>query len=71
MLNSNPNRLCSERPTNAISAYTISEAAKHLRMSEKSVRRQIDKCTLRRCKKFGRILIPAKDVDTFFERTAG
>jgi hypothetical protein len=50
-------------------AYTIPEAACRLRMSEKSVRRQIIKGTLRRCKKFGRILIPARDVDTFFDRT--
>lgn len=58
--------VCHARPT----AYKISEAASLLRMSEKSVRRQIDKGTLRRCKKFGRVLIPCKDVDTFFDRTA-
>jgi excisionase family DNA binding protein len=49
-------------------AYTIKEAAFRLRMSEKSVRRQIDRGNLRRCAKFGRVLIPAKDVDTFFDR---
>ena len=49
-------------------AYTIEEAAAALRMSDKSVRRQIARRNLRRCKVFGRILIPRKDVDTFFER---
>jgi len=48
--------------------YTIPEAAKALRMSEKSVRRQIDRGHLRKCKVFGRILIPRKDVETFFEK---
>jgi excisionase family DNA binding protein len=51
-------------------AYTIAEAATELRMSEKSVRRQIERNRLRRCKSFGRILIPAKDVDTFFDRNS-
>jgi len=50
------------------SAYTIPEAASVLRMSEKSVRRQIDRGNLRRCKNFGRVLIPRKDVDTFIEK---
>ncbi len=54
------------RPT--VTAYTICEAAIALRMSEKSVRRQIDRGNLRRCSKFGRVLIPRKDVDTFIER---
>ena len=58
-----PERVSPKQP------YTLAEAAKALRMSEKSVRRQIDKGTLRRCKKFGRVLIPANDVDTFFDRT--
>jgi excisionase family DNA binding protein len=49
-------------------AYTIPEAAIKLRMSDKSVRRQIDKGRLRRCKGYGRVLIPRKDVDTFFEK---
>lgn len=49
-------------------AYTVREAALILRMSEKSVRRQIDRGNLRRCKVFGRVLIPRKDVDTFIER---
>jgi excisionase family DNA binding protein len=48
--------------------YTITEAAKELRMSEKSVRRQIQRGHLRRCKVFGRILIPRKDVDNFIEK---
>lgn len=52
------------------SAYTIPEAATVLRMSEKSVRRQIDRGHLRRCIKFGRVLIPRKDVDNFFERNS-
>jgi len=50
------------------SPYTISEAAAVLRMSDKSVRRQIDRGHLRRCKAFGRILIPRKDVDCFIEK---
>lgn len=50
------------------SSYTIPEAAALLRMSEKSVRRQIDRGNLRRCKVFGRILIPRKDVDGFIEK---
>jgi hypothetical protein len=49
-------------------AYTIPEAACQLRMSEKSVRRQIDRKRLRRCQGYGRILIPAKDVDNFFDK---
>jgi len=51
-----------------ITAYTIPEAAIRLRMSEKSVRRQIDRGNLRRCKVFGRILIPRKDVECFIEK---
>ncbi len=50
------------------SPYTIDEAANVLRMSTKSVRRQIDRGNLRRCKAFGRVLIPRKDVDTFIEK---
>ena len=50
------------------SPYTIPEAATVLRMSEKSVRRQIDRGNLRRCVAFGRVLIPRKDVDTFIEK---
>ena len=50
------------------SPYTIKEAAQLLRMCEKSVSRQIDKGHLRRCKVFGRVLIPRKDVDTFIEK---
>jgi excisionase family DNA binding protein len=50
------------------SPYTIPEAASVLRMSEKSVRRQIDRGHLRKCKVFGRVLIPRKDVDTFIEK---
>lgn len=51
-------------------AYTIAEAATALRMSDKSVRRLIARRHLRRCRVFGRILIPSKDVETFFERYA-
>lgn len=54
------------KPAN--SPYTIVEAANVLRMSEKSVRRQIDRGNLRKCKVFGRVLIPRKDVDTFIEK---
>jgi len=53
---------------NLVGAYTITETAAILRMSVKSVRRQIQRRNLRRCSKFGKILIPCKDVDTFFER---
>lgn len=53
-----------------VAAYTMAEAAQLLRMSQKSVRRQIDRGNLRRCSKFGRILIPRKDVDGFFEKFA-
>ena len=52
----------------ASSPYTIAEAATVLRMSDKSVRRQIDRGHLRKCKVFGRVLIPRKDVDTFIEK---
>jgi excisionase family DNA binding protein len=64
----------SKKENNAIlnfvgnSPYTISEAAAVLRMSDKSVRRQIDRGHLRRCKAFGRVLIPRKDVDSFIEK---
>ena len=51
-------------------AYTSAETAIALRMSEKSVRRQIERGHLRRCTKFGRVLIPRKDVDNFFERNS-
>jgi hypothetical protein len=54
----------------APAAYTIAETAIALRMSEKSVRCQIDRGNLRRCTKFGRVLIPRKDVDNFFERNS-
>ena len=48
--------------------YDIKEAATRLGMSTKSVRRQIARGYLRRCIKFGRIRIPRKDVDNFFEK---
>ena len=51
-----------------ISGYGIREAATLLRMSEKSVRRLIDRGCLRKCKVFGRIRIPCKDVHGFVER---
>ncbi len=51
--------------------YTIKETAIRLNMSEKSVRRLIQRGYLRRCKVFGRVLIPRKDVDTFFEKFSG
>jgi excisionase family DNA binding protein len=47
--------------------YTLKEAATVLRMSEKSVMRQIDRGNLRKCKTFGRILIPRRDVENFVE----
>ena len=52
-------------------AYTLAEAAIILKMSTRSVRRQIDRGHLRRCKVFGRILIPRKDVEGFIEKFAG
>ena len=53
---------------NSVNAYNIEEAAIKLRMSVKSVRRQIDRGHLRKCKVFGRVLIPRKDVDAFIEK---
>ncbi len=53
---------------NPVNAYNVEEAAIKLRMSVKSVRRQIDRGNLRKCKVFGRVLIPRKDVDTFIEK---
>ncbi len=53
---------------NSVDAYFIEEAAIRLRMSVKSVRRQIERGHLRKCKVFGRVLIPRKDVDTFIEK---
>ncbi|MDB6065830.1 MAG: hypothetical protein JWR26_2038 [Pedosphaera sp.] len=53
---------------NPVVAYTVEEAAIILRMSTKSVRRQIQRRNLRRCNKFGRIMIPRKDVDSFYEK---
>jgi len=47
--------------------YTLKEAAIVLRMIEKSVMRQIER-DLRKCKVFGRILIPRKDVESFMEK---
>jgi excisionase family DNA binding protein len=54
--------------TPAKSCYTVREAACRLNMSEKSVRRLIDRGHLRRCKVFGRVLIPCKDVDGFMDK---
>ena len=53
---------------NPVNAYYIYEAAVRLRMSVKSVRRQIDRGHLRKCKVLGRVLIPRKDVDAFIEK---
>lgn len=61
----NTNEHLNEHPLNA---YYIDEAAIKLRMSSKSVRRQIARGNLRQCKVFGRVLIPRKDVDTFIEK---
>jgi hypothetical protein len=58
----------SQTPPANVAAYYIREAATILRMSEKSVRRQIERGNLRRCTKFGKVMIPRKDVDTFYER---
>jgi hypothetical protein len=65
-----PNPSCNAPPKANLTklAYDIKEAATVLGMSEKSVRRQIARQNLRRCNKFGRIRIPRKDVETFFER---
>ena len=48
--------------------FTIKDTARMLNMSTKSVRRQIDRGNLRRCTKFGRVLIPRKDVASFVEK---
>ena len=66
-LNEKSSRLPDKGKT-ANSPYTIKEAAVELLMSPQSVRRQIDRGHLRKCKVFGRVLIPRKDVDTFFEK---
>jgi len=58
------------KANNAPLAYTLAESATRLRMSEKTVRRHIDRGNLRRCNKSWRVLIPRKDVDTFFERNS-
>jgi excisionase family DNA binding protein len=55
---------------NELKAYTIVEAALRLRRSEKSVRRMIQRGKLRRDKNSYKILIPARDVDTYFERNS-
>ena len=51
----------------ATSGYGIKEAASLLRMSEKTVRRLIDRGLLRKCMAFGRLRIPCKDVHGFLE----
>ena len=51
-------------------AYTIKEAAALLNMSEKSVRRQIQRGNLRRCKNFGRVLIPRRDIERFYDKNS-
>lgn len=53
---------------NLVQAYNIDEAASRLRMSTKSVRRQIARGNLRKCNKFGRVFIPCRDVDTYYEK---
>ncbi len=65
-LNQKEKHVYVNQPTN--SPYTIREAAILLRMSEKSVRRQIDRGNLRKCSVFGRVLIPRKDVDSFIDK---
>jgi excisionase family DNA binding protein len=55
-----------QKPSTSI--YTLKEAAIELRMSEKSVRRLIDRGRLRKCIDFGRVLIPRIDVDTFHKK---
>jgi excisionase family DNA binding protein len=70
-VNQTSNARCEALPSEpVVYAYTIREAAQRLRMSEKSVRRQIDRGRLRRCKGYGRVLIPIKDVDNYFEEFA-
>ena len=55
-------------PAASVSGYGIQEAATLLKMSVKSVRRLIDRGYLRKCKAFGRIRIPCKDVHGFVEK---
>jgi excisionase family DNA binding protein len=57
-------------PNIQVSGYNIREAAVALRMSEKSVRRLISRGFLRKSKAFGHIRIPAKDVQSFLEKTS-
>lgn len=58
-------------PRLAEQPYTTKEAAAHLRMSPRSVYRLIVRGKLKRCHEFGHIRIPAKDVETFYDRTSG
>ncbi len=51
-------------------AYTLEEAAIKLRRSGKTIRRLIDRGLLRRDKTFYKVMIPRKDVDSFFERNS-
>ena len=55
-------------PPANVPAYTLAEAATILRRSEKTVSRLIERGKLRRDNTFWRVMIPRKDVDTFFEK---
>ena len=50
--------------------YTVKEAAHALRLSDKSIRRLLDRGILRASKATRKKLIPRRDIETFFERTA-
>jgi len=51
--------------------YTVAQAAVILNLSEKSIRRLLDRGLLHSSKATRKILIPRHDLETFFERTKG
>jgi excisionase family DNA binding protein len=51
-------------------AYTVSEAAYYLNLSEKSIYRLIQRGELRTCPLFRTKMIPARDVEEFYEKNS-
>jgi len=49
--------------------YTVNEAATELNISSKSVRRLIDRGFFRPSKALRKILIPAQDIEDFYQKT--
>jgi excisionase family DNA binding protein len=50
--------------------YTTKEAALALNVSDKTVRRLLERGLLQSSKALRKKLIPRKDIDTFFDRTS-